>query len=312
MAAGTNKRERIIIIGAGFGGLRLARALNGTDYEVFLIDKHNYHQFQPLMYQVATARLEPSSISFPLRKVFQHSKNVNIRITEVTKIDTDNRIVYTPIEDLTYDRLVIAVGCTTNYFGNVRLQSHSFPMKSVPQAMALRNKILQTFEDTIVAGPEELQSLLNFVIVGGGPTGVELAGAMAEMKKNILPKDYPGVDFSRFTIYLLEGSPHTLNAMSEVSKVKSQQYLESLGVIVKTGTVVEDYDGNTVKLRGGETIAARNLIWAAGYNIVAIPLAAGVLASRGILLPPAFAAVLMSASTVIVAINAQLLRRAKL
>jgi NADH dehydrogenase len=266
MAAGNSKKQRIIILGAGFAGLRLARALNGTDYEVFLIDKHNYHQFQPLMYQVATARLEPSSISFPLRKVFQHSGNVNIRITEVTRVDTDAKIVYTPIGDLSYDRLVIALGCTTNYFGNTRIQSHSFPMKSVPQAMALRNRILKTFEDTIVAGPDELQSLLNFVIVGGGPTGVELAGAMAEMKKNILPKDYPGIDFSRFTIYLLEGSPHTLNAMSEISKVKSQQYLESLGVIVKTGTVVEDYDGNTVRLKGGETIAARNLIWAAGVT----------------------------------------------
>src|SRR6202012_5803879 len=136
-------------------------------------------------------------------------------------------------------------------------------MKSVPNAMALRNRILQTFEDTIEAGPDERQSLLNFVIVGGGPTGVELAGALAEMKKNILPKDYPGVDFSRFTIYLLEGSPNTLNAMSQASKIKSQQYLEKLGVIVKTGTVVEDYDGNTVKLKGGETINAKNLIWAA-------------------------------------------------
>ena len=266
MAAGNNNRQRIVILGAGFGGLRLARALNGTQYEVYLIDKHNYHQFQPLMYQVATARLEPSSISFPLRKVFQHSKNVNIRITEVSRIDTDVRVVYTPIEDISYDRLVIAMGCTTNYFGNSRIQSNSFPMKSVPQAMALRNRILKTFEDTIVAGPDELQSLLNFVIVGGGPTGVELAGAMAEMKKNILPKDYPGVDFSRFTIYLLEGSPHTLNAMSDVSKTKSQQYLKSLGVIVKTGTVVEDYDGTTVKLRGGETISASNLIWAAGVT----------------------------------------------
>jgi len=266
MAAGTNNRQRIVILGAGFAGLRLARALNGTKYEVFLIDKHNYHQFQPLMYQVATARLEPSSISFPLRKVFQHSKNVNIRITEVSRIDTDARIVYTPIGDIAYDKLVIAMGCTTNYFGNIRIQSNSFPMKSVPQAMALRNRILKTFEDTIVAGPDELQSLLNFVIVGGGPTGVELAGAMAEMKKYILPKDYPGVDFSRFTIYLLEGSPHTLNAMSEASKTKSRQFLESLGVIVKTGTVVEDYDGTIVKLRGGETITARNLIWAAGVT----------------------------------------------
>ncbi|MBS1605772.1 MAG: NAD(P)/FAD-dependent oxidoreductase, partial [Bacteroidetes bacterium] len=228
------------------------------------IDRHNYHQFQPLMYQVATARLEPSSISFPLRKVFQHSKNVSIRIAEVLRVDPAMKVLYTTIGEVPYDRLVIALGCTTNYFGNTRIQSNSFPMKSVPNAMALRNRILQTFEDTIEAGPAELQSLLNFVIVGGGPTGVELAGAMAEMKKNILPKDYPEVDFSRFTIYLLEGSPNTLNAMSEPSKVKSREYLQSLGVIVRTGTVVEDYDGTTVRLKGGETISAKNLIWAAG------------------------------------------------
>ena len=270
MGQGINGRQRIIIIGAGFAGLRMARELNGSDYEVFLIDKHNYHQFQPLMYQVATARLEPSSISFPLRKIFQHSKNVNIRITEVRKVDTDKKVVYTSVGELGYDRLVIALGCTTNYFGNTRIQEHSFPMKSVPQAMALRNKILKTFEDTIVAGPDELQSLLNFVIVGGGPTGVELAGAMAEMKKNILPKDYPDVDFTRFTIYLLEGSPNTLNAMSDASKKKSREYLESLGVIVKTGTVVEDYDGSTVKLKNGETISASNLIWAAGVTGVTL------------------------------------------
>jgi len=216
------------------------------------------------MYQVATARLEPSSISFPLRKVFQHTKNVNIRIAEVQGVDTAEKVLYTSVGDIPYDRLIIALGCTTNYFGNARIQSHSFPMKSVPNAMALRNRILKTFEDTIEAGPTELQSLLNFVIVGGGPTGVELAGAMAEMKRKILPKDYPGIDFSRLNIYLLEGSPNTLNAMSEPSKIKSRQYLEELGVIVRTGTVVEDYDGNTVTLKGGETIIARNLIWAAG------------------------------------------------
>ncbi len=264
MAQGNSNRQRIVIIGAGFGGLRIARDLNDTEYEIFLIDRHNYHQFQPLMYQVATARLEPSSISFPLRKVFQHTKNVNIRIAEVQRVDTGKKLVYTTVGDIRYDRLIIALGCTTNYVGNIRIETHSFPMKSVPNAMALRNRILQTFEDTIDAGPEERQSLLNFVIVGGGPTGVELAGAMAEMKKNILPKDYPGIDFSRFTIYLLEGSPNTLNAMSEPSKIKSRQYLEELGVIVRTGTVVVDYDGNSVTLKGGETIAAKNLIWAAG------------------------------------------------
>jgi NADH dehydrogenase FAD-containing subunit len=261
-----NNRQRIIIIGAGFAGLRLARSLNGSQYEIFLIDRHNYHQFQPLMYQVATARLEPSSITFPLRKVFQYSKNVNIRVTEVLRVDPATRTVYTEIGDWTYDRLVITIGCKTNYFGNAGIQSHSFAMKSVPQAMVLRNRILQTFEDTIDAGPADLHSLLNFVIVGGGPTGVELAGAMAEMKKNVLPKDYPGTDFSRLNIFLLEGSPHTLNAMSDASKIKSQQYLEELGVNVMPNTVVEDYDGSTVRLKGGKTISTKNLIWAAGVT----------------------------------------------
>jgi NADH:ubiquinone reductase (H+-translocating) len=257
-------RQRVVILGAGFAGLAAARDLENTDYDVWLIDRHNYHQFQPLMYQVATARLEPSSISFPLRKVFQHKHNITIRIAEIEHVDTREKIVHTSLGEIPYDRLVIAMGCTTNYFGNERIREHSFPMKSVPNAMALRNRILQTFEDTIEAGPAERQALLNFVIVGGGPTGVELSGAMAEMKKNILPKDYPEVDFSRFTIYLLEGSPNTLNSMSDASKVKSRKYLEELGVIVRTGTVVEDYDGTTVRLKGGETIVAKNVIWAAG------------------------------------------------
>ena len=257
-------RQRIVILGAGFAGLAMARSLEDTDYSVFLIDRHNYHQFQPLMYQVATARLEPSSISFPLRKVFQHKSNMTIRIAEITHVDTGKKIVYTSVGEIAYDRLVIAMGCTTNYFGNNHIRENSFPMKSVPNAMALRNRILQTFEDTIEAGEAERQALLNFVIVGGGPTGVELAGAMAEMKKNILPKDYPEVDFSRFTIFLLEGSPNTLNAMSDASKAKSRKYLEELGVRVRTSTVVQDYDGNTVVLKDGETIPTKNVIWAAG------------------------------------------------
>jgi NADH:ubiquinone reductase (H+-translocating) len=264
--AGGVKRKKIIIIGAGFGGLRLARDLNGSDYEILLIDKHNYHQFQPLMYQVATARLEPSSISFPLRKVFQFSKNVNIRVAEVQHVDVSHKMVKTSIGDYEYDYLVVAFGCTTNYFGNARIQANAFPMKSVPQAMALRNRILQTFEDILMVDPQELQSHLNFVIVGGGPTGVELAGAMAEMKMNVLPKDYPGVDFSMLNIYLLEGSPNTLNAMSDASRKKSREYLEAFGVKVMTGTVVEDYDGHIVKLKNGQTIECKNLIWAAGVT----------------------------------------------
>lgn len=257
-------RKRIIIVGAGFAGLRLAQHLENTQYDVLLIDKNNYHQFQPLMYQVATARLEPASISFPLRKVFQHSRNVRIRIAEVISVNRDTKTLHTSIEDFNYDYLVIAFGATTNYFGNAQIEKFSFPMKSVPEAIQLRNRILQTFEDALIVDPSDLQPLMNFVIVGGGPTGVELAGALAEMKKNILPKDYPDKDFSKLTIYLLEGTPFTLNPMSDDSRKWSQQYLEELGVIVKTNTIVSDYDGKTVSLQDGGTIESLNLIWAAG------------------------------------------------
>jgi NADH dehydrogenase len=257
-------RKCIIIVGAGFAGLRLAQHLENTQYDVLLIDKNNYHQFQPLMYQVATARLEPGSISFPLRKVFQHSKNVRIRIAEVLSVDTSSKKLHTSIADFDYDYLVIAFGATTNYFGNAQIEKLSFPMKSVPEALQLRNRILQTFEDALIVNPADLQPLMNFVIVGGGPTGVELAGALAEMKKNILPKDYPDKDFSKLTIYLLEGTPFTLNPMSEDSRKWSRKYLEDLGVVVKTNTIVSDYDGKTVKLQDGGSIESLNLIWAAG------------------------------------------------
>jgi NADH dehydrogenase len=257
-------KKKIVIVGAGFGGLRLAQELKNCPYEVFLIDRNNYHQFQPLMYQVATARLEPASISFPLRKVFQYSKNVRVRIANVLSVDTVAKSVITDTGDFPYDYLVLAHGCKTNYFGNENLEKCAFPMKSVPEAIQLRNRILQTFEDAVITEPENLQFLLNFVIVGGGPTGVELAGALAEMKTNILPKDYPDKDFSQLTIYLLEGSPHVLNAMSEDSKKAARRYLEKMGVIVKTETVVEQYDGRTVKLKNGDSIDAKNVIWAAG------------------------------------------------
>lgn len=260
--------EKIIIIGAGFAGLRLAQDLiNHRNYEVWLIDKQNYHQFQPLMYQVATARLEPASISFPLRKVFQKAKNVRIRITKVSEINFEDQFVSTPIGDFDYDHLVISIGCTTNYFGNKSIKKFAYPMKTIPEAIQLRNRILQTFEDALnITDSNKLQALLNFVIVGGGATGVELAGALAEMKHNILPKDYPDKDFSKLKIYLLEGSPNTLSPMSEGSQKMSQQYLEELGVEVKTNTFVSDYDGNVVTLNSGEIINSKNVIWAAGVT----------------------------------------------
>jgi len=267
-------KERIIIVGSGFAGLRLAQELENTNYDVLLIDKNNYHQFQPLLYQVATARLEPASISFPLRKVFQHSKNIRIRIAEVLSIDSQNKTLKTSIADFKYDYLVLAYGCTTNYFGNAQIEKFTFPMKSVPEAIQLRNRILQTFEDTLVAQPEDLQALMNFVIVGGGPTGVELAGALAEMKKNILPKDYPDKDFQKLTIYLIEGSTTVLKPMSIDSQKKALLYLLELDVVVKTNAVVTNYDGNTVLLNDGEIIASKNVIWAAGItgnNLDGIP-----------------------------------------
>jgi NADH dehydrogenase len=266
--------KKIIIVGAGFAGLRLAQDLENTNYDVLLIDKNNYHQFQPLLYQVATARLEPASISFPIRKVFQHSKNIRIRIAEVLSIDSNTKILKTTIADFKYDYLALAYGCTTNYFGNTQIEKFAFSMKSVPEAIQLRNRILQTFEDTLVAKPEDLQALMNFVIVGGGPTGVELAGALAEMKKNILPKDYPDKDFRKLTVYLIEGSSNVLKPMRSDSQKKALHYLLELDVVVKTNTVVTNYDGFSVGLNNGETISSKNVIWAAGItgtNLDGIP-----------------------------------------
>jgi NADH:ubiquinone reductase (H+-translocating) len=260
----TNKR--IVILGAGFAGLQLARQLSNTSYEITLIDRYNFHQFQPLFYQVATARIEPSSISFPLRKIFQRKKNIHIRLAEVKEIKTAENKVFTTDGDFEYDYLVVATGCTTNFFGNKEIAEKSFPMKSTTEAMALRNRILLNFEDAINASDEELKVIMNIVVVGGGPTGVELAGALAEMKKNVLPKDYPDMDFSNLSVYLLEGGPATLGPMSKASQQKSQQYLEQLGVQVWTNAVVENYDGYTVRLKDGKTIATRNLIWAAGVT----------------------------------------------
>jgi len=260
-------QKRIVIVGAGFGGLKLARKLADTDYQVVLIDKNNYHQFQPLFYQVATAGLEPSSISFPLRKIFQGAKNMHIRVAEVLHIDTDKNILNTSLGEITYDELVISIGCDTNYFGLENIKRHAMPMKSVSEALALRNMLLQNFEDALVdENEDDLQGMMNIVVVGGGATGVEISGTLAEMKIQILPKDYPELNFGKMAIYLIEASPRTLNVMSDISAKKSREYLEKMGVIVKTSTQVKDYDGKNVLLGDGTTIRTNNLIWAAGVT----------------------------------------------
>ncbi len=258
--------KKLLIIGAGFAGLRLARALKNKNFEVWIIDKNNYHQFQPLLYQVATSGLDPGSIAFPLRKIFQERKNVHIRCATVNSVDTENKTVNTSVGDFKYDYLVIATGSTTNFFGNKEIEENALSMKSVSEALLIRNNILQSFEEAENVIGEERQTLLNIVIVGGGPTGVELSGALGEMKKYILPKDYPEIDFKKMNIYLIEAGPKTLSAMSQKASVKSLQYLKELGVTVFTDTQVTSYNGQEVQLSTGKKISSKNLIWAAGVK----------------------------------------------
>lgn len=275
--------KKIIVIGGGFAGLNVVEQLHRTDAEILVIDKLNYHQFQPLFYQVATARLEASSISFPLRKHFQKYKNVSFRLAEVQEILTETQQVVTSTGTYAYDELIIAAGCTTSFFGNEQIEKHALPMKSIPEALALRNQILSNFEQALETQSEDLSPFMNIVIVGGGPTGVELAGALAEMKNNVLPKDYPDMDFSGLNIYLIEAAPVLLGPMSDKSHKKSQEYLEQMGVKVRTNTMVKDYDGTTVYLGDDQTIATHQLIWAAGVrgnSIAGLPETAQARANR--------------------------------
>lgn len=259
---------KVVIVGAGFGGLRLARRLsNKPGFDITLIDRFNYHQFQPLFYQVATAGLDASNISFPLRKVFQKSKNVSIRLAELREIVKEENKIITSQEEISYDVLVLATGAGTNFFGNEHLAVHAFPMKSTVEALQLRYRILLDFEKALTTkDPGEIQNLMNIIVVGGGPTGVEVSGALAEMKKYVLPKDYPELDFSKMNIFLLEGSNRLLAAMSEKSSAKAKKYLEKLGVNVLTDAIVKDYDGATVSLQNGKELKSTIVVWAAGIK----------------------------------------------
>lgn len=259
---------KVVIVGAGFAGLRLARKLsNKPGFDVLLVDKFNYHQFQPLFYQVATAALDASNISFPLRKAFHNSKNVRIRVEEVKEVVPGQNKIVTQSEEIGYDILVLAMGADTNFFGNQNLETNAFPMKSTVEALQIRHRLVQNFEDALLAkDPLQLQKLMNIVIAGGGPTGVEVAGAIADMKRFVLPKDYPELDFSKMNIYLLEGGPRTLGPMSEKSSEDSCRYLKKMGVTVMTSTLVKDYDGEQVLLGDEKTIPTNTVIWAAGIK----------------------------------------------
>ncbi len=260
-------QKRIVIIGAGFGGLALAEHLSKYDVQVVLVDKHNYHQFQPLFYQVAMAGLEPSSIAFPIRKIFQHKPNVHIRVTKVNSVDTEIQQLSTEIGVINYDYLVLAMGADTNFYGMENIQQHALPMKSISEAIYLRNRVLQNFEEALSEkDQEEVAGLMSVVVVGGGPTGVEVSGTLAEMKKIILPKDYPELNFDLMKIYLFQSGDRVLPTMSEQASEKSKDYLEQLGVNLRLNERIADFDGKYAYTNKGEKIRTNNLVWAAGIK----------------------------------------------
>lgn len=263
----TGTKKRLVIIGGGFAGLELAKKIDKKQYQVILIDKNNYYQFQPLFYQVATGGLEPSSISYPHRKNFQKNKNFHFRMCEAQNVDPENKVVQTNIGDITYDYLVISTGCDTNYFGNDSLRESTFALKSVSESLLLRNRILLSFEEALSTdNDEELKEILSFTIVGGGATGVELAGALADMKKSILPKDYPEIDFTKMEIHLVDASPRLLFAMSEQASERAADTLKNRGVIIHQDISVKSYDRPFVELSDGTNIRTRNVLWVAGVK----------------------------------------------
>lgn len=262
-----SNHPRIVIVGGGFAGVSLVKQFAKKKVQIVLLDKRNYHTFQPLLYQVSSSGLEPDSIAYPLRKIIKKHDNIFFRLAEVSTIDPKSQQLITDIGSLSYDYLVIATGTKTNYFGNKAIETNSMPMKNVPQALNIRSLILQNFEKaTIASSMEEREALLNFVIVGGGPTGVELAGAIAELKNHILPRDYHDLNAKDMQIHLLEGSSRVLPPMSEHASKKALEFLEKLGVIVHCNTFVKDYNGLVVSTNNGLILETETLIWAAGVT----------------------------------------------
>ncbi|MFC5282837.1 NAD(P)/FAD-dependent oxidoreductase [Pedobacter alpinus] len=263
---------KVLIIGGGFGGIQLAKKLKNKEVDVLMLDRHNYHTFQPLLYQVATGGLEPDSIAFPLRKVFKHQKRFNFRVADVLQILPNEKKVITDIGDYDYDYLVLATGSETNFFGQKEIEHFSMPMKTVPEALNMRSLILQNLEEALIEkDPIRKEALMTFVVVGGGPTGVETAGALAELKNHVLVSDYPELDIATMKIFLLEGSERVLEPFSEQASAKAKEFLEDLGVVVMEKTRVNHYDGDTITYNTTEKITTKGVIWSAGVKGALIP-----------------------------------------
>ena len=266
MSLQTNtQKSKIVIVGAGFSGLELAKKLKNKPVDVLMLDRHNYHTFQPLLYQVATGALEAETIAFPIRRIFQGQDNFSFGLANVLKINTEKNSLDTSIGEIFYDYLVIATGAETNFFGNDQLEHFCMGMKSVPEAMNLRSMVLQSFEAALAEkDPGEKEELMTFVVVGGGPTGTELAGALAEFRNHILKKDYPKLDNCEMRVFLVESKPVVLGVMSENAAAKAKEYLEAMGVTLYNGVRVKSFDGELLEINDGRKIRTRNVLWAAG------------------------------------------------
>lgn len=263
--------KRVVIIGGGFAGLNIAKNLSGKDFQIVMIDKHNYHTFQPLLYQVATAGLEPDSIAHAIRQIFSKKENFYFRIADVKKIDPNEKIIFTPIGNIFYDYLILATGSETNYYGNENIMKYSMPMKTIPEALDLRSLVLQNLEAALLTNDlDERLRLMNFVIVGGGPTGVELAGAFGELKKHVLPNDYPDLDIRRMNVHLIQAADKLLPSMSQNASDKAAKYLKNLDVQVWFNTLVKDYDGKIVTTND-RSFETTTMIWTAGVKGALIP-----------------------------------------
>lgn len=261
------KKSRIVIIGSGFGGICLAKHLRKLPVEVLLIDRHNYHTFQPLLYQVATGGLEPDSIAYPVRRIFRKSKNFFFRMADVSSVEPSIKVLRTSVGEISYDYLVIATGSTANYYQLEQVKDKMFTMKSVPDALNIRSFLMQNLEQALlIKDPVDLEKTINIAIVGAGPTGVELAGALAEMKRYVLPKDFPELDLKRMHIYLFEAAPQMLSALYKGASKAAEHYLEKLGVNVMLNSKIISYDGHKLMLDGGHEFITRTVIWTAGVK----------------------------------------------
>ena len=265
-------QPRVVIVGCGFGGLRLAKELAKAPVQVVVVDRNNYHNFQPLLYQVATGALEADSIAYPVRKIFAGQKNFFFRMADVKGVSSATNTLQTSIGDIKYDYLVVATGSLTNFFGIESIEKNAMQIKSIPNALNLRSYIFQNFEQALLAtDPEHKQALLNIVVVGGGPTGVEISGSLAEMRNHVLPKDYPELDLKKMQIFLVEAGPALLGPMSKASQADAKRYLDELGVKVLLNTAMKKYEDGKAYYSETEYIPTENMVWAAGVNGAALP-----------------------------------------